>query len=122
VSPEEIKQLRKELKLSARQLATALKTEAEDVWAWESGEQFPTKRFVTRMQAMLKKGAPKANAVQAPSTNSPSSKSPAGMAKLADPQLWQVIRKLVAHPELFTSVVKLAEQYDDPNVSQQSDG
>src|SRR5690606_2423500 len=88
VSPEEIKQLRKELKLTARQLADAIKAEAEDVWAWESGERFPTKRHVTRMVALQKKGA-----APAPKRDVPAG----GLDKLADPNLWLLVRKLVGH-------------------------
>ena len=66
VSPEEIKQLRKDLNLSARELATSIKAETEDVWAWETGERFPTKRFVTRMLALRKTGAPKRPPANAP--------------------------------------------------------
>ena len=33
---------------------------------------------------------------------------------LADPDLWRLLRKLIAHQELRTAVAKLAEAYDDP--------
>jgi len=108
VSPEEIKQLRKELKLTARQLADAIKAEAEDVWAWESGERFPTKRHVTRMVALQKKGA-----APAPKRDVPA----VGLDKLADPNLWLLVRKLVGHPELFAKVSELAKAYPDPAAS-----
>jgi hypothetical protein len=35
-------------------------------------------------------------------------------AVLADPQLWSVVRKLIAHPELREQVETLAKQFDDP--------
>jgi transcriptional regulator with XRE-family HTH domain len=108
VSPEEIKQLRKDLKLTARQLADEVKAAAEDVWAWETGERFPTKRHVTRMVQLRNKGGSRA-----PKHDG----SAAGLDKLADPNLWLLLRKLVAHPELFTKVNELAKAYSDPAAS-----
>lgn len=120
MSPEEIKQLRKDLNLSARELATSIKAETEDVWAWETGERFPTKRFVTRMLALRKSGAAKpASAAAAKPVSPKASGSPgsAGLARLADPELWTLVRKLVQHPALFDRVVALAQQYPDPTAS-----
>ena len=120
VSPEEIKQLRKDLNLSARELATSIKAETEDVWAWETGERFPTKRFVTRMLALRKTGAPKrppANASELKAPPKPAAaraSGPVGLSRLADPELWTLVRKLVQHPALFESVVALAKDYADP--------
>lgn len=113
MSPEEIKQLRKDLNLSARQLATSIKAETEDVWAWETGERFPTKRFVTRMLALRKTGAkqPSATPVKSATAQAP---GPTALARLADPDLWALVRKLVQHPALFDSVLALAKQYPDP--------
>ena len=115
MSPEEIKQLRKDLKLSARELATNIKAETEDVWAWETGERFPTKRFVTRMLALRKKGVakqpppalvkPAAGAAASPLT---------GLARLSDPELWTLVRKLAQHPAFFDRVLTLAKEYPDP--------
>jgi len=114
VSPDEIKQLRQDLKLSARQLASAIKAAAEDVWAWESGERFPTKRFVLRMLALRKKGgAAKAQTSLRPERAD--SDLPTGaMRALADPMLWQVVRKLLAHPKLLSQVTELASEFPDP--------
>jgi hypothetical protein len=36
------------------------------------------------------------------------------MASLRDPDLWAVVRKLIAHPRLRDAVAKLAAEYDDP--------
>jgi hypothetical protein len=127
VSPEEIKQLRKDLNLSARELATSIKAETEDVWAWETGERFPTKRFVTRMLVLRKAGTPKRAPVDAPepkpkapakpaTTATTPASGPVSLARLADPELWTVVRKLVEHPALFESVVALAKGYPDPAV------
>lgn len=129
VSPEEIKQLRKDLKLSARQLADAIKAEPEDIWEWEKGERFPTKRFVSRMLGLKKKAAAPMN----PNPMNPNKARPPNLEpepdtdplqKLADPALWELVRKLVAHPKLFASAAKLAAEYPDPAVPAQriSDG
>ncbi|HEY6722501.1 MAG TPA: XRE family transcriptional regulator, partial [Polyangiaceae bacterium] len=91
MSPDEIKQLRKDLKLSARELATSIKAETEDVWAWETGERFPTKRFVTRMLTLRKTGGakqPLAAAEKSATTKAPGLAEFAGMARLSDPELW----------------------------------
>jgi transcriptional regulator with XRE-family HTH domain len=109
VSPEDIKQLRKELTCTARDLANALGVEQKDVLAWEAGEFFPTKRYVTQMES-LRKAGPKAM------VRAPRGKPPArtGVQRLADAKLWELVRKLLEHPALFDQVVKLAEGYADP--------
>ena len=110
MSPEEVKALRKELKCTAKELATALKAEPEDVWAWETGERFPTKRFVVKMQAMKKRGS-----VEPPKKPSPAAASAADpYERMADPELWSLLRKLVKHEKLLAEVKKLADRYDDP--------
>jgi hypothetical protein len=38
------------------------------------------------------------------------------MARLADPRLWELLRKLAEHPALFDQVSKLADAYPDPCV------
>lgn len=113
MSPEEIKQLRKDLNLTARQLAENIKAETEDVWAWETGERFPTKRFVTKMQSLKKAGAAKPRSAAAPKADTPA-KHTAGLARLADPLLWEIVRKLLEHPNLLAKVVDLAKNYPDP--------
>lgn len=120
MSPEEIKQLRKDLNLSARELATSIKAETEDVWAWETGERFPTKRFVTRMLALRKTGTPKRPPPDAGEPKAAAkpvaarASDPVSLARLADPELWTLVRKLVQHPTLFENVVALAKDYPDP--------
>jgi len=108
VSPEDIKALRKELGCTARELATALSIDQKDVLAWEAGELFPTKRFVTQMEALRKKG-PSA-IVRAPRGKAKKT----GVQRLDDPKLWEIFRKLLEHPALFDQVVKLADGFDDP--------
>ena len=36
------------------------------------------------------------------------------MKVLADPQLWELVRKLAAHKKLRDEVAKLAQAYPDP--------
>jgi transcriptional regulator with XRE-family HTH domain len=110
VSPEELKQLRKELSCTAKELATTLGVDPKEFAAWEAGELFPTKRYVGELEALRKKG---------PSgiSRQPKGKSAVarvGMARLADTKFWELVRKLAEHPALFDQVVKLAQAYADP--------
>lgn len=107
MTPEKIKELRAELKCTARELAGALGIEQSTVLSWESGELFPTKKHCDQMEALRAKGPgaipKKAKGAQA---------SP--MKVLADPTLWELVRKLVAHKKLRDEVSKLAAAYPDP--------
>jgi transcriptional regulator with XRE-family HTH domain len=108
VSPEEIKALRKELACTARELATALGIDQKEVLAWEAGELFPTKRYVTQMEVLRKKGP---NAI----VRVPKGKAKkTGVQRLDDPKLWEIFRKLLEHPQLFDQVAKLADGFADP--------
>jgi transcriptional regulator with XRE-family HTH domain len=102
-----IKGLRKELGCTARDLATALGTDQTTILAWERGELFATKAAVDRMAA-LRAAGPKAL------VRSKSARKEGPMASLRDPDLWAVVRKLIAHPRLRDAVAKLAAEYDDP--------
>jgi transcriptional regulator with XRE-family HTH domain len=108
MSPEQVKALRTELQCTARELAAALDVEPDAVSAWERGELFPTKRHVDAMQELRARGPaaiPRKRRKGAPA-------SP--MQLLADPALWRIVRKLLAHAELRTAVEALAASYDDP--------
>jgi transcriptional regulator with XRE-family HTH domain len=108
MSPEEVKALRQELGCTARELAAALDVEPETIAAWERAELFPTKRHVAMMEELRKKGpsaVPRKRRKGAPATP---------MQALADPGLWRLVRKLLAHPELRTATDKLADAYPDP--------
>ncbi len=110
MSPEDLKQLRKELSCTAKELALTLGVEPKELAAWEAGELFPTKRYVGELEALRKKG---------PSSILRAAKGKAaavkvGMARLADAKLWELVRKLAEHPQLFDQVSKLAEAYVDP--------
>lgn len=109
MSPEDVKNLRTEVDCTAKELATALGVEQETVLAWERGELFPTKRFVTKMEALRAAGK---GAIPRKPKKAAAAASP--MAVLADPATWRLVRKLVAHAELRKKVAELAENYPDP--------
>ena len=110
MSPEDLKQLRKELSCTAKELALTLGIEPKEFAAWEAGELFPTKRYVGELETLRKKG-PTAILRTAKGKPGPAK---TGMARLADPKLWELVRKLAEHPALFDQVSKLAETYPDP--------
>lgn len=107
VTPEQIKQLRQELRCTARELASTLDLPLAEVQAWELGREFPTKRLVTQLgslrtigpSAIVRKGKAGSASV---------------MEQLDNPDLWQLVRKLLAHPELLRQALELATPYDDP--------
>lgn len=105
VSPDEIKAVRKDLSCTAKELAAALGVEQATVLSWEKGELFPTKVYVDKMQALRAKG---------PAAIPKKAKGDAPMKVLADPSLWELMRKLLAHKKLRDEVVKLAAPYADP--------
>ncbi len=104
--PDEIKELRKELGCTAKELAKALDLEQPTVLAWEKGDLFPTKQYVDAMEALRREGParfPKKKGKKA---------SP--MQVLADPALFAILRKLLVHAELRKEVERLGEAYADP--------
>jgi transcriptional regulator with XRE-family HTH domain len=109
VSPDELKELRKELACTAKELAGALGLEQATVLAWEKGELFPTKQWIDKMEALRAKGK---GAIPRKARGPAQAQDP--MKVLADPALWGLVRKLVAHKKLRDEVQKLAEPYADP--------
>jgi transcriptional regulator with XRE-family HTH domain len=107
MSPEELKALRAELKCTAKELAAALGTEQATVLKWESGELFPTKKYVEQMETLRQKG-PSAIPRKAKGA------APSPMKLLADPTVWEIVRKLLTHKKLRDDVQKLAASYPDP--------
>ena len=79
--------------------------EQATVLAWEKGELFPTKAYVDKMTALRAKG---------PGAIPKKAKGEAPMKVLADPALWELVRKLAAHKKLRDEVVKLGASYPDP--------
>ncbi len=106
MTPEEIKALRKELSCTAKELAAALGLDQATVLAWESAEKFPTKVHVDRMSELRAKG-PGAVPRKAKAGVDP-------VKALADPQVWELLRKIAAHKKLRDEVAKLAEKFPDP--------
>jgi transcriptional regulator with XRE-family HTH domain len=105
VTPDALKTLRKELGCTAKELAAALQIDQATVLSWERGELFPTKQYIVAMAALAQKGGgaiPK------------KSKGGDPMKTLADPLLWELVRKLAAHKKLRDETAKLAAGYSDP--------
>jgi transcriptional regulator with XRE-family HTH domain len=146
VSPDDIKEVRKKLACTAKELAGALGVEQSTVLAWEKATLFPTKIYVDRMTELLAKGPsaiprkaikPKEQVRDGTSlglTTPPSSErrhvagsagawsTPDGrndggsdpLRALADPQVWELVRKIAANKKFRDEVAKLAEGYPDP--------
>lgn len=105
MTPDDIKALRKELSCTAKELAQALGIEQATVLAWEKGDLFPTKPIIDKMNALRAKG---------PGAIPKKAKGADPMKVLADPALWELMRKIVAHKKLRDEVTKLAGAYPDP--------
>ncbi len=103
---DEVKALRKELSCTAKELAAALGLDQATVLAWEKADLFPTKAYVDRMQELRAKG-PGAVPRKAKAGGDP-------LKALADPQVWELLRKIAAHKKLRDDVIKLADKYPDP--------
>lgn len=109
MAPEEIQALRKELGCSAHELGRVLGVDANTILAWEAAELFPTKRHVDQMRALREQGP---DAI--PRAYRGRKRAMPPIERLADPKLWELLRKLLEHPALFDKVAQLAESYDDP--------
>ncbi len=111
MSPDDIKTLRKELACTAKELAGVLGVEQATVFGWEKGELFPTKAYVARMSELRAKGA---------GAFPRKARGPSGdpVQALADPKVWELLRKIAAHKKLRDDVAKLAEPYPDPAKSE----
>lgn len=107
MTPDQLRQLRKELSCTAKELAAALDLEQATVMGWEKGELFPTKHVIAKMEALRAKG---------PSAIVRKARGPSvePMTALAEPQLWELLRKLIAHKALREQVAKMAADYKDP--------
>jgi DNA-binding XRE family transcriptional regulator len=105
VTPDEIKALRKDLACTAKELAQAIGIEQATVLAWEKGELFPTKPYIDKMNQLRARG---------PAAIPKKARGDAPMKVLADPALWEILRKILAHKKLRDEVTKLAAAYPDP--------
>lgn len=109
MAPEEIRELRKTLSCTAKELAAALEIDQATVLAWEKGELFPTKQYIDRMRSLEAKG---------PSAIPRLAKGKANvspMTAMRDPAFWELVRKVAAHKKLRDEVAKLAAGYPDPD-------
>lgn len=109
MKPAEIKALRKELRCTTHELAAVLGVDAKTVMAWEHDEMFPTKRFVAQMKELRAAGP-----AAVPRKRRGNKQGQTALDILGDPATWQIVRKLIAHPEFREQVEKLAESYDEP--------
>ncbi|AKU94203.1 hypothetical protein AKJ09_00867 [Labilithrix luteola] len=105
MTPDDLKALRKELSCTAKELAQALGLEQSTVLAWEKGDLFPTKPYVDKMEQLRVRG---------PAAIPKKAKGADPLKVLADPALWELVRKLVANKKLRDEVTKLAQAYPDP--------
>jgi len=103
---DDIKALRKELSCTAKELAAALGVDQATVLAWERAERFPTKAYVDAMADLRTRGGG-AIPRKAKTGGDP-------LKSLADPIVWELLRKIAAHKKLRDEVAKLAERYPDP--------
>ena len=102
MTADDIKALRKELGITQRALAEALKVDVAEVRAWETTDAFPTKAHCEAMAKLRTNPPPK------PTKNA----SP--LQLLADPKFMLLVRKLLAHPKLRAEAEKLAADHPDP--------
>ena len=102
MTAEDIKALRKELGITQRTMAEALKVDVAEVRAWEASEAFATKAHCEAMAKLRTNPPPK------PTKNA----SP--LQLLADPKFMLLVRKLLAHPRLRAETEKLAAEHPDP--------
>lgn len=109
VTPEEIRAIRKQLRCTMQELASALGVEPRTVMAWEDAEQFPTRQFIEKMQDLAARGP---GAIVRSGRRRTETTTP--MQALTDPETWRLVRKLLAHPELRRRAQELAASYDDP--------
>jgi transcriptional regulator with XRE-family HTH domain len=102
MTADDIKALRKELGITQRALAEALKVDVAEVRAWEAAEAFATKAHCEAMAKVRANPPPKAT------------KSPSPMQLLGDPKFMMLVRKLLAHPKLRADAERLAAEHPDP--------
>ncbi len=116
VSPSEIRELRANLKCTARELAATLGIESTEVTAWEQGERFPTKKHVSDMAKLSLLGP---DAISRKPRRRAAS-APRGLLRLADPALWEIVIKLAESPEFFDEVQQIMRSHKasgDPDKS-----
>lgn len=127
---KEIRARREELGMSARAMGAKLGVEPATVLAWEREELFPTKRHLQAMAGLQREGAEKEGRSTNEGRRAPDAEEAgAGGAKgagvgreeegavleaLADPAVWELLRKVLAYPELRRELESIAARYSDP--------
>lgn len=113
--PEEVTRLRERLGLSISGLARAIRVPVQEVAAWESGDRFPTRRAVEALRRLDEGGqGAKGGSERRNATVGAEKAPPPRWSSWKDPELWMLLRKLAAWPDLRRRVLKLAEEYPDP--------
>lgn len=110
MTPDDIKALRKATALTQRDLADALAVDVSLVRDWEKGDKFPTKAHCDAMEAVRAK--PPVSSAKKGKGAEKKPRTP--MQLLADPELFALVRKLLAHAPLREAVYELAGKYQDP--------
>jgi transcriptional regulator with XRE-family HTH domain len=103
MTADEIRALRKRRGLTRAALARQVGVLPADVAGWELGQRFPTKKAAARLAELVAHGE-----VQRDSA------AVTPWARLADPSVWALVRKLLAHRELLERAQAMAEAYADP--------
>jgi transcriptional regulator with XRE-family HTH domain len=106
MTPEQVKQLRKDLDCSCAELAATLGLEPRQVRAWEAGEAFPTKRHTEQLLELAERG-PEA-VLRSRRGGTPSAATQA----LEDARLWRLVRQLVDNPLLIEEVQALLAKHE----------
>ncbi len=109
MTPDDLKALRAELKCSTRELALAIDVDQATILSWERGETFPTKQFVARLEAARARGA---KAIPRKSRAAVTKTDP--LELLGDPEVWGLIRKLIANADFRREAFELAKRFDAP--------
>lgn len=104
MTPDDVKRARTTLQCTTRELAAALGVAPSTVTGWERGELFPTKKHCEEIARLVAAG---------PAAIPKKAKGADPLDALRDPDVWTLVRKLLAHPKLRAEVAKLAEKYDD---------
>ncbi len=108
---KEIRALRGTLGLSAGALGSKLGVEAATVLAWEREELFPTKRPLESLLALQGEARGKD---EGKGEGVRRSTDEGVIQALADPAVWELLRKVLAYPELRQEVERIAAGYPDP--------
>jgi transcriptional regulator with XRE-family HTH domain len=121
VTSDEVREVRRGLRCSVRELAERLGVEPALVRDWERGERFPTKQHAQQLAELRERGhddlGPSGSDehAQVPRPRpTPAAAQQDALQAMADPVLWRLVRKLAVHADLRAEVEALAADFDDP--------